>query len=103
MATRRARRSCSGSTGARCTDASVDTPPRAASRGATTRAPTRTEPAPAMNSALLIGSVDALVSCRDAAELTNAVALLAQRLLVVSDACVLLRGSERESSNEHPA
>jgi len=56
-----------------------------------------------MNSALLIGSVDALVSCRDAAELTNAVALLAQRLLVVSDACVLLRGSERESSNEHPA
>lgn len=56
-----------------------------------------------MNSALLIGSVDALVSCRDQAELANAVALLAQRLLAVSDTCVLLRGSERESSNGHPA
>jgi signal transduction histidine kinase len=56
-----------------------------------------------MNNALLIGSVDALVSCRDPAELANAVALLAQRLLVVSDACVLLRGSERESTNGHPA
>jgi signal transduction histidine kinase len=56
-----------------------------------------------MNSALLIASVDALVSCRDPAELANAVALLAQRLLVVSDACVLLRGAERESSNGHPA
>jgi len=56
-----------------------------------------------MNSALLIGSVDALVSCRDPAELANAVALLAQRLLLVPDACVLLRGSERESSNAHPA
>lgn len=56
-----------------------------------------------MNNALLIGSVDALISCRDAAELANAVALLAQRLLVVSDACVVLRGSEREFSNAHPA
>jgi signal transduction histidine kinase len=56
-----------------------------------------------MNNALLIGSVDALVSCRDPAELANAVALLAQRLLVVSDACVVLRGPERESSNGHPA
>ena len=56
-----------------------------------------------MNSALLIGSVDALVSCRDVAELANSVALLAQRLLLVSDACVLLRGSERESTNAHPA
>ena len=56
-----------------------------------------------MNNALLIGSVDALVSCRDQAELANAVALLAQRLLMVSDASVLLRGPERESSNGHPA
>jgi signal transduction histidine kinase len=56
-----------------------------------------------MNNALLIGSVDALVSCRDHAELANAVALLAQRLLVVSDACVVLRGAERESANAHPA
>jgi signal transduction histidine kinase len=56
-----------------------------------------------MNNASLIGSVDALVSCRDQAELANAVALLAQRLLTVSDACVVLRGSERESSNGHPS
>ncbi|HEU4579153.1 MAG TPA: hypothetical protein VFS67_12905 [Polyangiaceae bacterium] len=56
-----------------------------------------------MNNALLIGSVDALVSCRDQAELANAVALLAQRLLSVSDACVVLRGPERESSNGHPS
>jgi signal transduction histidine kinase len=56
-----------------------------------------------MNNALLIGSLDALVSCRDPAELANAVALLAQRLLMVPDACVLLRGVERESSNGHPA
>lgn len=55
-----------------------------------------------MNNALLIGSVDALVSCRDQVELANAVALLAQRLLLVSDACVLLRSPERDSANEHP-
>jgi len=49
-----------------------------------------------MSSALVLESVNALIACKDLDELASSAALLAQRLLGVSRAVVVLRSSERE-------
>src|SRR6185436_7700503 len=101
METRRAPLNCSASIAAPCIGAWADTPRPAANLGR--MAPRRTEPAPAMNSALLLASVDALLDCKDLEELANSVALLAQRLIGASQAIVILRSAEREHVSDEPS